>query len=70
VNIYSEQGKLISGKVVSGRVNASIALTCKSFGGRPLPAHSWVLNGINTIQVCYNFFEITAFQVKSTEKII
>ena len=51
VNIYSEQDKLISGKVVSGRVNASIVLTCKSFGGRPLPTHSWELNGVSTVQV-------------------
>jgi hypothetical protein len=51
VKIYSEQGKLVSGKVVSGRLNASLVLTCKSFGGRPLPTHKWQLNGETTVQV-------------------
>jgi hypothetical protein len=57
VDIYSEQRKVVSGKVVSGRVNASLLLTCESAGGRPSPTHSWLIDGVRTLQVenrcCY-----------------
>jgi hypothetical protein len=51
VDIYSEQRKVVSGKVVSGRVNASLLLTCESAGGRPSPTHAWLIDGVRTLQV-------------------
>ena len=45
VNVYTEKGKLVTGRAVSSRVNGSLALTCRAYGGAPPPTLSWTVGG-------------------------
>ena len=46
VNIYNEKGKLISGRIISSRINGSLKLTCKAYGGSPRPSLQWQIAGV------------------------
>ena len=79
LNIYNGKGQLITDRIVSSRINGSISLSCKSFGGSPQPVLSWILDNetvaapVDIVQVensVSSRLELRNLQIKDSGKTV